>query len=344
MKEKDRKQQNMRKADGKNTNGEKTEGKRKPRSVKKMFVISLFALAGLAAVIFFALVFSDAYTLTHPEKVSAKRFPDDSDIGLFYEAATVTFENGDKTVLWYIPAQDVKTAERKDSDITVIFSHDCGDNKTVSMIDDGILYAKQLVGEGINVVTFDYSGSGFATGKGYTFGAREKEELKQIIEYVRRNYPSEYTVLQGWGFGAAAAILAGTGNDAVTAVIADASYTDSGEYFKNDGGLEKWSSMPKWTHGLTSLLMPVLSDGDVFDQDPIDAVSEKTGQKYFFIGEGNDNVFPSEYAEKLNNAAVRAGNDSRVWISEKSYHAQAFRTDEKNYVNKILDFIGEVCK
>ena len=143
----------MRKADGKNTNGEKTEGKRKPRSVKKMFVISLFALAGLAAVIFFALVFSDAYTLTHPEKVSAKRFPDDSDIGLFYEAATVTFENGDKTVLWYIPAQDVKTAERKDSDITVIFSHDCGDNKTVSMIDDGILYAKQLVGEGINVVT-----------------------------------------------------------------------------------------------------------------------------------------------------------------------------------------------
>ena len=23
---------------------------------------------------------------------------------------------------------------------------------------------------------------------------------------------------------------------------------------------------------------------------------------------------------------------------------QAFRTDEKNYVNKILDFIGEVCK
>ena len=162
----------MRKADGKNTNGEKTEGKRKPRSVKKMFVISLCALAGLAAVIFFALVFSDAYTLTHPEKVSAKRFPDDSDIGLFYEAATVTFENGDKTVLWYIPAQDVKTAERKDSDITVIFSHDCGDNKTVSMIDDGILYAKQLVGEGINVVTFDYSGSGFATGKGYTFGAR----------------------------------------------------------------------------------------------------------------------------------------------------------------------------
>ena len=102
--------------------------------------------------------------------------------------------------------------------------------------------------------------------------------------------------------------------------------------------------MPKWTHGLTSLLMPVLSDGDVFDQVPIDAVSEKTGQQYFFIGEGNDNVFPSEYAEKLNNAAVRAGNDSRVWISEKSYHAQAFRTDEKNYVNKILDFIGEVCK
>ena len=225
--------------------------KRKAKSFKKVFIICLCAVVGLGAIIFVSLVFSDAYSIIHPEKVSAKRFPDDSEIGLYYEAATVKFESGDETVLWFIPAQDIKTAESKKSDITVIFSHDVGDNKTVTKIDDGILYAKQLADAGINVATFDYSGSGFATGSGYTYGTREANELKQIISYVKEKYGSKYIVLQGWGFGASAAILAGAGNDDVTAVISDAAYTDADKYFNEDGGLKKWSSMPDWTHGLT---------------------------------------------------------------------------------------------
>ena len=322
---------------------EKTK-KRRAKSLKKAFIIGLCAVVGLVAIIFVSLVVSDAYSITHPDKVSAKRFPDDSDIGLYYEAATVKFESGDETVLWFIPAQDIKTAESKKSDITVIFSHDVGDNKTVSKIEDGILYARQLADAGINVVTFDYSGCGFATGSGYTYGARESEELKQIVSYVKEKYASKYIILQGWGFGASAAILAGADNGDVAAVIADAAYTDSDKYFNEDGGLEKWSSMPKWTMGLVKPLVSALSDGDIFGQKPIEAVSRKNSQAWFFIGEEYDGVFSSDYAEKLNGAAENAGNDTRVWISKKSYHAQAYRTDEKNYVEKILQFIDKVCK
>lgn len=318
--------------------------KAKPKSLKKIFIIGLCVAIGLAAAIFFALVFFDAYSVTHPDKVSAKRFPDDSDIGLFYESATVKFESGEETVLWFIPAQDTKTAESRESDITVIFSHDVGDNKTVTKIDDGILYAKELVGAGINVVTFDYSGSGFATGSGYTYGAREQDELKQIVSYVKEKYGSKYIVLQGWGFGAAAAILAGAGNGDVTAVISDAAYTDADKYFNDDGGLESASSMPSWVNGLTKSLVSALSGGKIFEAKPIDAVSEKNEQAWFFIGEGKDGLFSPDYAQELNAAAKKAGNKTQVWISEKSYHAQAYRNDGKNYTEKVLYFLNDVCK
>ncbi len=330
-------------AEAKSAKKEKA-GKRKTRSLKKAFIVGLCAVFALAAIIFLALAFSDAYSITHPERISAKRFPDDSDIGLYYEASTVKFENGAETVLWFIPAQDTTTAESKKSDITVIFSHDAGDNKTVSKIDDGILYARQLVDAGVNVATFDYSGSGFATGSGYTYGAREAEELKQIISYVKKRYPSKHIVLQGWGFGASAAILAGADNDDVTAVIADAAYTDSNKYFNEDGGLEKWSSMPSWTTKLTKLFVAALADGDIFGQKPIEAVSKKNSQAWFFIGEKNDGVFSPDYAGELSAAATKAGNNTRFWISKSGYHAQAYRTDEKNYVEKTLNFIESVCK
>lgn len=340
MKEKEKKKPSETKTMKKSESAQK----RKAKSFKKVFIICLCAVVGLGAIIFVSLVFSDAYSITHPDKVSAKRFPDDSEIGLYYEAATVKFESGDETVIWFIPAQDIKTAESKKSDITVIFSHDVGDNKTVTKIDDGILYAKQLADAGINVVTFDYSGSGFATGSGYTYGTREANELKQIISYVKEKYGSKYIVLQGWGFGASAAILAGAGNDDVTAVISDAAYTDADKYFNEDGGLKKWSSMPDWTHGLTKFFISVLSEEDMFSAKPINAVSEKNGQAWFFIGEDKDNVFSSDYATALNNAAAHAENETQIWISQKSYHAQAYRTDEKNYVEKVLKFIDKVCR
>ncbi len=316
---------------------------KKPKSILKFFLITLGILVVLVLAIFFSLIISDAYTFTHPEKVSAKRFPDDSDIGLYYESSAISFEDNSQTVLWYIPAQDTKTAERNDSNITVIFSHDVGDNKTISKIDDGILYAKQLVGAGINVVTFDYSGSGYATGTAYTYGVREKEELCQIISYVKKEYKSDYIVLQGWGFGAVAAILAGVNNADVSAVISDASYSDAEQYFIKDNGFEKWSSMPSWTDNLTELFIKIFSENDIFSLSPLKAISEKNDKAWFFIGEENDNIFSSDYANELNNAAVAAGNNSRVWISENSYHAQAYRNNENNYIEKILEFIKENC-
>ena len=102
--------------------------------------------------------------------------------------------------------------------------------------------------------------------------------------------------------------------------------------------------MPDWTHGLTKFFISVLSEEDMFSAKPINAVSEKNGQAWFFIGEDKDNVFSSDYATALNNAATHAENETQIWISQKSYHAQAYRTDEKNYVEKVLKFIDKVCR
>ena len=102
--------------------------------------------------------------------------------------------------------------------------------------------------------------------------------------------------------------------------------------------------MPDWTHGLTKFFISVLSEEDMFSAKPINAVSEKNGQAWFFIGEDKDNVFSSDYSTALNNAAAHAENETQIWISQKSYHAQAYRTDEKNYVEKVLKFIDKVCR
>lgn len=312
-------------------------------SAKKAIIITLISVTVLVLLIFAIICISSAYSFTHPKKIVADRFPDDNDIRLSYESTTVRFSSGDETVLWFIPCQNTKTGEKEHSDVTVIFSHDYGDNKTARLSEDGVLYAKDLVKEGYNVVLFDYSGSGIATGNGYTFGSREAEELKEIISYVKENYNSDKIILHGWGFGASAAIMAGADNEDVTAVIAESPYADLKEYFTNDRGVEIWTGLPKFLADGVRILIPPFAGRDIYSGGPKEVLSHPTEQKYMFIGSELDNVFGKDCIKDLTSYAQGHENDVNLWICENSPHAQGYRTRKDEYVVRVRNFINEAC-
>lgn len=95
-------------------------------------------------------------------------------------------ENG-KISAWFIPAQKDKDSV-SESMQTVIVSHNYSDNR--EMNDISLLYTvKFLSRNGLNVVMFDYTGSGSSDGKGYSFGQKEEtEELCAVTDKIKELY------------------------------------------------------------------------------------------------------------------------------------------------------------
>ena len=232
-----------------------------------------------------------ANILLNPERKGLLLNDGPLEAGLVYNTFDIKgLNNGDQIICWWIPSQDYM-GEEVPSDKTVIVSHNYGSNREMVEI-SAIYLVDDIVHAGYNVVMFDYSGSGNAEGKNYTFGAEESAELSLVTDYIVENYSQEHIALLGWGFGASAAVVSGSENPNVSCVIADGSYLDLRSYLEEN--LSVWSYLPDFLFTRTIMGMMEVMSGCDFESSPYDAVSKAEGKSFLFLHGIDDYIFPYE--------------------------------------------------
>ena len=319
--------------------GGKENSRQKKRSPLKGTLIALVCVVLCGAIVWFSMCCIAAYQLLNPERAKLLHIDGPVELNMVYEYFAINDYNGkDQVVGWWIPCQD-EEGEIIESDKTVIFSHNYEASREMIPV-SGLFIARYLVYSGYNVVTFDYSGSGNAEGKNYTFGAQETDELLLVIDYVKNTREQDKIALMGWAFGAAAAINAGCQSPYVDAIVADSSYTDLQSYMEKSVHL--WTRLPKALFSSTvNALLPVFADYPIWNSSPITAVSNTSGKNFLFLHGLQDTVFPYTNSVTLRNAALDAGNNAEIKLFENTSHIYGFMDNEELYITTVVDFLAE---
>lgn len=142
-----------------------------------------------------------------------------SDAGLPQENVTIIATDGVQLRGWLV-RQPKKLRKSKG---TVIYLHGVGDCKT-----GGIALTKFLFQRGYTVFLYDSRHHGESGGSYCTYGFYEKHDVSTVIDYLksRKDLSVGNVALFGTSMGAAVAIQAAAIDSRISAVIAEASFTN----------------------------------------------------------------------------------------------------------------------
>ncbi len=302
------------------------------KKIVRTVCIILAALLVLSAAVFTVSAVIAAKKVYDPERRILRSTPDE--LGLYFDGLEIPTENG-KISAWFIPAQEDRD-NVSESMQTVIISHNYSDNR--EMNDISLLYTvKFLCRNGLNVVMFDYTGSGSSDGKGYSFGQKEEtDELCAVTDKVKELIPDGEIILYGLGFGAAPVIE--TANEkGIEKIIADSLYADLPTLLS-----QSMSYFTGVRNGLfnsaVKFFLPLVSPVDYSYPSPAETLEKTSGKKILLIYGQSDSVLPSTDSQTVKSAAEKQ-NDVKLWLIPDCEHLCGMVKNDYNYRNVLLAFI-----
>ncbi len=292
-----------------------------------ILLLVLFGIVGIAIYV--------GYNLTKPERKEITQFPED--YGLMFQ--NVSFISDQDHLLlkgWWIPAQ--LDGEKVASTNTVIFAHGYGDVRTQEKI-SVLKLARRLTSEGYNVLLFDFRGSGQSEGDFVTIGQFEKDDLLSAAQFAKAEMGSERVSIIGWSMGAVTSILAMVESDDIQVVIADSPFADLRAYLEEN--LPYWSYLPSYPFTpLIINIIPYLSGIDADSVSPVHSVANMDkDDRLLLIHSTSDIAIPSENSEQIL-SAVQGKGQVELWTTNKGDHIESYITNEKEYEERILSFLG----
>jgi dienelactone hydrolase len=191
-----------------------------------------------------------------------------------------------------------------------------------------------LVAKGYDVLLFDLRGRGESEGKGRSLLNIEKDIGGAVDYLLQQGYDAANICILGFCSGAASACIF-AGQNKVGAVILDGCFVDVPMIVVREAGTER---IPSW---LTRIFIPGLTAASRLFYgyriiNPIDVVGE-IKCPVFFIHEQYDNVITREETRRLFLASRNPAN--QIWEVGNAQHSQSFRTDGKEYIQKVDDFL-----
>ncbi len=312
-------------------------------SFSKKWKWILWAVAGLLVALILldlCVALFSIYGWTHPKKEKWNSSP--ADYGLDYYTFEVETENG--TVCgWKIAAQTPMDADAEEwvyateySDKTVVFAPNYDSNRELLDL-GGLDYVAQLCAAGYNVITFDWTGSGFSDGKTNVFALDKAEELKAVVRFAAEETKSSFLAVQGVGFGCYAAAVAAAECDEADALILDSCYENFSQVLY--GNYENWTA---WSFApfreTVRFLFPIVSGIKVNDITLADPINALNGKDVFLIQGTADELFGTESAKHLKTLA-EIDNETELWLVNDAFHLRARAQDSEQYFQKILHFL-----
>ncbi len=316
--------------------------KRSLSKIIKWISLILTGILVLLLLLDLALAVGSIYSWTHPEKRQWESTP--ADYGLDYYAFEIETENG---VLrgWKIAAQTPIAPDAEEwvytteySDKTIVFSPNYDSNRELQDM-GGIDYMAELCAAGYNVITFDWTGSGFSDGSKNVFTLDKAEELKAVVSFAAQETKASFIAVQGVGFGCYPAAVAAAECDEVDALLLDSCYEDFETMFF--GGFEHWSALniPPIKETVR-LLFPAVSGIKTDEITLADPINRLNGKDVFFIQGEADELFGSADAQHLKTLAA-VDNEAKLWLVSDALHLRTRTYDTETYFSKVSDFLTE---
>ncbi len=213
---------------------------------------------------------------------------------------------------------------------TVILSHGLGSNKA-----DLLDLARGLNQKGYNCVLYDFRAHGKSTGKISSFGYKEQQDLKAVINYViNRPFMNNKSLgLYGFSMGAAVSILVAGEYDEVKAIVADSSYSVLQSTLEDH--IELMYNIPKWLmHYPIQFAYWVRFFKNPLEISCIDSVRQFKEKAVFYINGAEDIENFPRYAKLL---YMSTDSPKKEWIIPEEGHDYGDRRNDI-YINRVLNF------
>ena len=249
------------------------------------------------------------------------------DLELPYEDVEIESDSGYRLEGWFIPPP-----ERSDGRVG-IFVHGANASR-LQALENG---AKFWHRRGYGLLAMDLSGRGSSEGKYITYTVNERLDVRSMLRWAR-NRPGidpAKVVLFGTSNGGASAVYAAAGDDALPALVLDATYGDlwdaAGAMLLSRGG------HPVLRYPL-SVAVRLRAGVDIASVRPFDVITQVKAKVLFVHGDADRQV-PVTHSEKMHEDRLRAGLPSELWILPGGEHGFDNYPPEGIFWNRILDFL-----
>ena len=220
----------------------------------------------------------------------------------------------------------------EDAKGTIILIHNSASNKYYFLDFSGVLADK-----GFNSVAIDLRGYGESEGKFCTYGVKEKEDVRSLIDELTKYKNLEPIGVWGSSLGGAVAMQAMGIDKRIKFGIVEATYTD----FK--------TNMDTYFTRLTKLKLKPLTNyivnrsGSIGDFDVDDAspmkYAEKITQPILVVHGEKDPVFNIKYG-KANFDKIKSTDKEFITI-DSAGHANIWEVGGEKYFEKVMTFLNQ---
>jgi len=285
-------------------------------------------IQGIAIVLLFSLLvsFGVCWSIAHPRRYPVDKTP--AALGLDYQDVTFPSREDHLPIKgWLLPAAN--------SDRTVIIAHGYSNNRLQDDV-PALSLAEALVNAGYHVLMFDFRNCGESAGNMTSIGQYEVRDLLGAIDFVRSHPDITHRIaLLGFSMGASTAILVGSREPAVDAVIADSPFADLKRHLGSR------------SYPFHALLLPELSllTGINPEQvSPVRAVQNFSPRPLLLIHGDADRDIPVANSREIFRAARAAGFEANLWIVPGADHLKSYSKAPKDYSLKVIEFLDNSLK
>lgn len=191
-----------------------------------------------------------------------------------------------------------------------------------------------LARAGLNVLLFDFRGSGDSGDGPQSLAHHEQRDLRAAVDWVRARRPDTRLAVVAFSMGAATAILEAAGDDRVEALVLDSPFATMSDVVAANYR----------RYRLPSQILPVadlanrIRYGYTFAQvRPLDAIARLAPRPVLLMHGTADRVIPHDHATQLAQAA--APGTVELVTFEGADHCGGYFQDRPGYIARVVEFL-----
>jgi dipeptidyl aminopeptidase/acylaminoacyl peptidase len=296
--------------------------------MRYVFNLVLFGIVTLTVSLLIMAIWlcvQQAYAFVYPTRAKVTGTPSDYGIANWRNITLTTVDDIELQGWLLLPInQKVKNPG-------VLFVHGIAGNRTF-----GMAHALYLLEAGYIVLVFDLRNHGNNIDGLTTMGIREIGDVKAAFTFLASQPevdPAQITVF-GHSMGGATAILAMVELPSAKALIVETSYTSLIDVV-NDG-IRSLNLPPLFFGDFILFVTKTLTNENMYDISPIDAIGKIAPRPILFIHGTNDSTIPFEHTELLYQTAQEPKS---IWLVPNAGHSQVFAVAPGEYKQRILEFL-----
>ena len=261
------------------------------------------------------------------------------DAALIAQANDVFARDGAVCQEFDVPAQDGvilrdwKVHGKSPNGDWVMLFHGQGDNRVGT-----ISYADFLLRSGYSVVMMDARAQGASGGMMATYGWKERWDTKSIVAALYASENPRRLFALGESMGAAIALQSAAVEPRISAVVAEASFSNLREVTYDYAGLQfsPWLGKTLFRPATIIALRAAEKEGGfrADDVSPERAVAERAFPVLLICGT-LDRRIPCRHARRIFRAAT---GPKELWVVRGARHTGAYGTDPAEFKRRVLAF------